>query len=107
MRGNFDLPVGDRDHEDTRSEKPARYVWPDVPPNMPPHKENEGLGSFLARLEAEGLVPTAVPAYTCRSCGRDFEGQPVVPEDMHVEEAKKKGLTYCSASHLAADLVAR
>lgn len=103
---DFQLPPSDRDFEDNRSER-IRTSEPEAPSNMPMPLPGEKLGSFLARCEREGLFVKAVPVYTCRSCRGDFEGTPVVPEDMHVEEAKKKGLTWCSFSHMAADLVTR
>lgn len=95
---DYQLPVGDRDFDDERGAKPKRYEWPDLPSNLPPRQEREGLGTYLARLEAEGaLVPKAVPVYDCVECHEDFNHEPLVPEDMHVDEAKKKGWTWCSA----------
>lgn len=103
---DFQLPPSDRDFEDTRGER-SRVAEPETPSNMPMPLPGEKLGSFLARCEREGLFVQAVPVYTCRSCRRDFEGQPVVPEDMHVEEARRNGLTWCCTSHRAADMVTR
>jgi hypothetical protein len=92
--------VGDRDHEDDRSERAPRRVEPETPANMPLPLPGENLGSFLARCERDGLLVKAVPVYVCEFCSDDFNHEPYVPEDMHVEEAKKKGLTFCSAEHL-------
>lgn len=99
---DWQIPVGDRDHDDTRGERaPKQYVWPETAPNVPPRKPGEGLGSYLARMEAEGgLVPQAVPVYECPSCDQEFSHEPVVSEDEHVEEAKRRGRTWCSKACL-------
>lgn len=88
---DWQLPVGDRDHEDTRSERPARDLSPALPIQMP--KGDEG---FFAALERLAKDPAIVPVFECFECGDDFNHEPTVPPDAHVEESKRKGLTWCS-----------
>lgn len=50
MRGNFDLPRGDRDEEDVRPVRPEPE--PEVPLSVAPPKKGE-FGQWLKRLEEE------------------------------------------------------
>jgi hypothetical protein len=55
MRGNLDLPVGDRDEvDDAPIKKPiVPELEPEVPSNVTPPEKGEGLGSWLLRIEEE------------------------------------------------------
>lgn len=87
---DYQLPRGDRDVEDRRSERPARDL--DTAPAVPPRA---GRG-FVEYLDALSKDPAVVPVYACYECDRDFNWEPTTDGGHHPEEAKRKGLTWCS-----------
>lgn len=50
-RGNYDLPRGDRDNEDTRAERPARDLTP--APAITPPAGDDDFFAYLDRLAKE------------------------------------------------------
>lgn len=93
---DFQLPPSDRDFEDTRTAMPPRDLHAGITATIPPKAEREGFTAYLERLSKD---PAVVPVCRCLFCGDDFNSEPTVPVDMHSEEAKKKGLTWCSPAH--------